>query len=396
MSATGDPRESVGDGVRRRLNDSAVAGPRSRRHLPTPALVLDVEVLDANIDRMATVAADARVDLRPHAKSHKSAFVARRQLEAGATGLACAKLSEAEALVEGLARDGYDHRVSVLLTSPTVGDAAARRAADLARRCDLIVAVDHPDGVEELARAVAHEDTRCAVLCDVDVGLGRTGVLDAAGALAVAERVTRHRTLDFLGVQGYGGHLQHLAGRDARRAATLEATARLRHVVLALGDAGFPVEVISGGGTGTALLDAEIGLLTELQPGSYVFMDREYADALGEDPEGRFGQSLTIETTVVSANQAGFVTVDAGLKSMATDAGSARVLWPSSAREYHFFGDEHGLVTCDPHAPLRRGDRVALVPPHCDPTVDRYDQVWLVRGGDVIGVAEVTARGCSQ
>ena len=212
----------------------------------------------------------------------------------------------------------------------------------------------------------------------------------------MAERAAAHDALDFVGVQGYGGHLQHIEGRDARRAATATATDRLARVVDALVDAGFGVEVITGGGTGTAGLDADLGLFTELQAGSYVFMDREYADALGEDPEGQFAQSLTIETTVVSANHDGHVTVDAGLKSMATDAGTPRVRWPRGAGDYHFFGDEHGLVVVDPSHPLRRGDRVGLVPPHCDPTVDRYDQVWLVRGDELVGVAEVTARGCSQ
>jgi len=163
----------------------------------------------------------------------------------------------------------------------------------------------------------------------------------------------------------------------------------------ALAVAGLPAQIVTGGGTGTAGLDLEIGRLNELQPGSYVFMDREYTDALGEDPEGRFHQSLTIETAVVSANQQGFATVDAGLKSMATDAGPPGVRG-FDAGAYRFFGDEHGLVTCDPRHPLTRGQRLVLVPPHCDPTVDRYDVVWLVRGDEVIGVAEVTARGCAQ
>jgi D-serine deaminase-like pyridoxal phosphate-dependent protein len=352
--------------------------------------------LDQNIRRMAELARVEGVGLRPHVKSHKSAFVARRQLDAGATGLACAKLSEAEALVAGLARDGHDRRVSILLTSPLVGPDAAHRAADLARRCDLLVAVDHPDGVDELARAVATEGTGATVICDVDVGLARTGVVDETHALAVAERALAADGLDFGGVQGYGGHLQHIAGRAERRDANLAAMQRLDRIVDALVAAGLLVALVTGGGTGTAGLDLEAGRLNELQPGSYVFMDREYADALGDDPEGRYEQSLTIETTVVSANQDGFVTVDAGLKSMATDAGAPRVLWPEGGGDYHFFGDEHGLVTHDPAHPLRRGQRVALVPPHCDPTVDRYDHLWLVRGDSVIGLAEVTARGCSQ
>jgi 3-hydroxy-D-aspartate aldolase len=386
----------VSDAMRRRLIDAVLASPYPRRAIPTPALILDVDLLDANIEAMASLAREARVDLRPHAKSHKSSFVARRQLEAGATGVACAKLSEAEALVAGLRADGYDRRCAVLLTSPLAGAALARRAADLARRCDLSVVADHPDGVDELAAACASAASTLTILCDVDVGLARTGVVGPSHALAVAERVSAAPALSFGGVQGYGGHLQHIAGRDERRAATVTASERLREVVDALSAAGYPVEVVTGGGTGTAGIDIELGLLTELQPGSYVFMDREYADALGADPEGAYAQSLTIEATVISANQDGFVTIDAGLKSMATDAGEPRVLWPASAGEYHFFGDEHGMVTCDPARGLSRGERVSLVPPHCDPTVDRYDHLWLVRDGELVGVAQLSARGCSQ
>ena len=151
----------------------------------------------------------------------------------------------------------------------------------------------------------------------------------------------------------------------------------------------------AGGGTGTLGLDLEIGVLNELQPGSYVFMDREYRDALGEDPEGRFAQSLTLVTTVISANHDGYVSVDAGLKAMATDAGAPSVLGHESAT-YQFFGDEQGMVTHPPDHQFRRGERLELVPPHCDPTVDRYDVIWLVHDDVIVDVIDVSARGRSQ
>ncbi len=370
--------------------------PGSRSLIPTPALLCDVDVLDRNIARMAEVCASAAVALRPHVKSHKSAFVARRQLEAGAVGLSCAKLAEAEVIVDRLIAVGYEPRVSVLLTSPMVGRASALRASALAERCDLIAVVDHLEGVDELAVAFETVDAQLSVLCDVDVGLGRTGVVGPEQALRVVERIQRSPSLRFAGVQGYGGHLQHIAGRQERRTATRESTRRLEVVVEALESRGFAVPLRTGGGTGTAAFDIEIGVLRELQPGSYVFMDREYRDALGDDPEGRFGQSLTIATTVISANQLDFVTVDAGLKSMATDAGSPLVVGHEGESTYVFFGDEHGLVTNGPGHAYRRGDRLDLVPPHCDPTVDRYDFMWLVRGDVVLAVADVDARGCSQ
>jgi D-serine deaminase-like pyridoxal phosphate-dependent protein len=367
----------------------------SRRLIATPALVCDLGMLLANIEAMASNARSAGVTLRPHVKSHKSAYVAKRQLDAGAVGLSFAKLGEAEAIVDRLRSDD-DLPISALLTSPLASRASAERAAALATRCDLIVAVDHPDGVDELEAAALAYDTTLSVLCDVDVGPGRTGVVGVAEALAVAERVTVATQLRFRGVQGYGGHLQHIAGREHRRAATIESTTRLRLVIDALEAAGFNVPIRSGAGTGTFGLDIEIGVLNELQPGSYVFMDRQYRDALGDDPEGRFAQSLTVVTTVLSANHGGYVTVDAGLKSMATEAGSPVVVGHENTTAYQFFGDEHGKVSNPPQHSFRRGERLELVPPHCDPTVDRYDLIWLVHDDVIVDVMDVTARGRSQ
>jgi D-serine deaminase-like pyridoxal phosphate-dependent protein len=368
----------------------------SRRLIPTPALVCDLSMLLSNIERMAERARDAGVALRPHVKSHKSAYVAKQQLEAGAVGLSFAKLGEAEVVVEHLRNEEGHSAISALLTSPLVGRHSAERAAALATQCDLLVVIDHCDGVDELEAAAVAADTSISVLCDVDVGLGRTGVTGPREALAVAERVNVATRLQFRGVQGYGGHLQHIAGREHRREATIASTKRLGLVVDALESAGFNVAIRSGGGTGTMGLDVEIGVLNELQTGSYVFMDREYRDALGEDPEGRFAQSLTLITTVISANHEGYVTVDAGLKAMATDAGVPLVVGHQRTATYSFFGDEQGMVTCAPDHPFRRGERLELVPPHCDPTVDRYDVIWLVHDDVILDVLEVTARGRSQ
>jgi len=367
----------------------------SRRLLTTPALVCDHDLLIENVARMATITALASVALRPHVKSHKSAYIARLQLEAGATGLAFAKLSEAEAVIARLGDDGFPTRVSALLTSPLVGDALARRAVRLSHHCDLTVVVDHLDGVDELTSAAQEANATLSVLCDVDVGLARTGVTGASEALRVVERIKASGRLRFDGVQGYGGHLQHVPGREERRHATKASTDRLRSVVQVLESEGHPVTLCTGGGTGTSQIDIELGLLSELQCGSYVFMDREYRDALGDDVEGRFAQSLLIETTVISDLRETFVTADAGLKAMATDADTPLVLGHDEVN-YRFFGDEHGLVTRGFQNSFRRGDRLLLVPPHCDPTVDKYDLIWLVRGDVVVGVADVVARGCSQ
>ncbi len=377
---------------------SALGRPGSRGLLATPALVCDVDVLESNLTTMAARAAAAEMDLRPHAKTHKSAYVAGRQLAHGAVGIACASVSEADALVTRLDADTRWGPVSVLVTSPVVGPGVAARVADLAPRCDLLVVADHPDGVDELAAALDAMAPGAAlgVVCDVDVGMGRTGVTGPDAALAVVERIARHPRLRFAGVQGYAGHAQHLAGPTERADATRASDARLVAVVTALEAAGHPVSLRTGGGTGTSAPDLASGVLGELQAGSYAFMDREYAEALAGDPDTVFTSSLTVDTTVVSDNQPGFVTVDAGLKAMATDAGPPAVVGRPDGVVYHFFGDEHGLVTRGTTDGFRRGDRLQLVPPHCDPTVDRYDVLWLVRGDTVWGVADVDARGCSQ
>lgn len=365
--------------------------PGSRELLATPALECDLDRLDANIAAMSTRANAGGVQLRPHLKSHKSAFVARRQLRAGASGLSFAKLSEAEAVMAHL-EDG--ERISVLLTSPLVGAELTTRARALAQNCDLVVVVDAVAGVDELSSAFGTEGPPLTVLCDVDVGQGRTGVVGVDHARRVVERILS-KGLPFGGVQGYAGHVQHVKGRDERRAMTIATSERLAQVIDALEADGVSVELRTGGGTGTFGIDVELGVLNELQCGSYVFMDRQYRDALGDDDEGRFDQSLFLATTVISSNHQGHVTTDAGFKSMATDAGAPSVWGHEATATHGFFGDEQGLLA-DTGSTWARGDRLRLVPPHCDPTVNLYDVIWLVRDDVVLDYFEVNGRGCSQ
>jgi D-serine deaminase-like pyridoxal phosphate-dependent protein len=184
-------------------------------------------------------------------------------------------------------------------------------------------------------------------------------------------------------VQGYAGHVQHLSGLDARRQATAKSTARLRAAVDALRAEGAQVEVITGGGTGTVTADIDEGLFTELQPGSYVFMDREYGDALGDDEDGRFETSFFVQSSVISANAPAFVTLDAGLKAFATDAGVPVAAGRWAGATYFYFGDEQGGLMRLPDQPITLGDRVELTAPHIDPTVDRYERLHLCRGDEV-------------
>jgi D-serine deaminase-like pyridoxal phosphate-dependent protein len=367
----------------------------SRHAIATPALVCDLALLQENIERMALETRAAGVALRPHVKSHKSTFIVTRQIAAGASGISCAKIGEAEAIIRNLGDDDLDGPLSVLLTSPFVGHQSAQRVAALAAHCHVITVVDHVDGVDELERAACEANVVIEVLCDVDVGLHRTGVPGPDEAVEVARRIDNAPHLRFGGVQGYAGHLQHVVGREHRRAAVIAATQQLRDVIDAIEASGFDVTLRTGGGTGTSSLDIEVGVLNELQPGSYVFMDRQYRDALGDDREGRYHQSLTLLTTVISSNHDGFVTVDAGWKAMATDAGVPSVLGHDAAT-FAFFGDEHGRVTNGDGPAFQRGERLELLPPHCDTTIDRYEVIWLVHDDVVVDVIEVVARGRSQ
>jgi 3-hydroxy-D-aspartate aldolase len=255
------------------LHAALIGQPGSRALLNTPALVLDAAALQRNIATMAGLTAQAGVALRPHAKMHKSAEVARLQIAAGAVGLCCAKLGEAEALA---AAGGVD---SILITSPVVTLPAIERLARLHTAMpDLAVVVDHPDNARALAGAVADSQKPLPVLIDVDPGIHRTGVTSAEAAVALAQTIADCPSLTLRGVQFYCGMQQHTAGFAERSAQIAERMAYLRTVLTALAEAGHPASVVTGGGTGTHAIDFEMGVLTELQAGSYAMMDRQYRD----------------------------------------------------------------------------------------------------------------------
>jgi len=362
--------------------------PGSAHLIPTPAAVLDLDAFDRNVAKMAGRAAQAGLALRPHAKSHKCAALVRRQIEAGAVGVCCAKLAEAEAL----AAAGIGQ---ILVTSPIAGAANAARAARLAADLpDFRIVLDHPDAATELGAAAQGP---IQVVIDIDVGMGRTGCHDADQAAAVARAVLAQPNLRLLGVQGYGGSWQHIEGANARAAAAAEGMTKLQAAAAAIRAAGGTVDVVTGGGTGTFAADAAQGVLNEVQPGSYAFMDKEYRDALKSDPDGAFEQAATIVTTVISANHPKWVTLDAGLKAFSTEGPMPQPLTPKfAASTYRFFGDEHGMITRPPGESAVRGERLALAPGHIDPTLDRYDLMHLVHGDVLVDIVRLEARGASQ
>ena len=377
----------------RELHAHLIGQQGGRRSLNTPALVIDLDALDRNIAKMAAFASERGLALRPHAKTHKSADIAKRQIAAGAVGVCCAKLGEAEALAD----EGID---AILITSPVVSAPAMDRLIRLnARMADLRVVVDNPDNVAALAAGAEAAGQKLRVLIDIDPGIHRTGVASPQAAVEIARRISASPSLVYLGVQYYCGREQHIEGYRERRAAVEERIAYLRTVIDALSAAGLAPEVITGGGTGTHLIDAELGVLNELQAGSYIFMDRQYNDC---DLNGEglaavlYETSLQIDARVVSTNTDGLATIDAGFKAMAADGGPPVVLSGAPAgAAFHFMGDEHGLLITGPAA-LKIGDIVTLAAPHCDPTVNLYDFLHVARGDTLIDIWPVHGRGRSR
>ena len=364
-----------------------VAG--SRERLVTPALVLDLDILEANIARMAAHCRSAGIALRPHAKTHKSVRIARLQIEAGAIGLCCATIGEAEIMVRAGIR-------GVLVTSPVVQPENIERLVRLRPQADgLMCVVDDAANVRAIAERVHAHSTSLALLVDVDVGLGRTGASTANDVVALAEQIRGTPGLSFEGVQGYAGHLQHIEGFAARSGLAEDGAARLAEVVRALAARGMTPRIVTGGGTGTHDIDPRSHVFTELQAGSYTVMDVEYADIGWNTGTAAFRNALFVRTTVISRNAPGMVTTDAGLKRFATDGPKPRIARgaPEGA-VYALTGDEHGCVVfTDASQTLPLGAALECIVPHCDPTVNLYDHFHCVRGDTLVDLWPVDARG---
>jgi D-serine deaminase-like pyridoxal phosphate-dependent protein len=376
-----------------RLHGHLIGQQGSRRSLNTPALVLDLEMLDRNIAEMAAFAKAHKVNLRPHSKTHKSADIAKRQIAAGALGVCCAKLGEAEALAEA----GVEN---LHITSPVVTPQAIGRLITLNDKAkDVMVVVDHPANAEALAAAAAKGGKPLTVIVDIDPGIHRTGVATPDGVVELVKKVTKLKGLRYAGVQFYCGSHQHILSFRERKEKIEERTEYLKGILAKLEAAGLKPGIITGSGTGTHYIDANLGVFTELQVGSYVFMDHDYnvCDLRGLD-RPTFEQALQIDARVVSANTPGIATVDAGLKAMATEKGPPMIL-KGAAKDSttRFMGDEHlGVFAPDGKAAPALGEQVILTPPHCDPTVNLYESYHVVKGDTLVDIWPVTARGRSR
>jgi len=363
--------------------------------IDTPSLVLDLDTFSRNVDRMQAAADHAGVKLRPHAKAHKCPDISLVQIARGAVGICCQKVSEAVPFVRAGVRD-------IHISNEVAGPVKAALAAELARHGRISVCVDDVAQVNALAVATQTAGTQLDVFVEINVGQGRCGVADGAAVLALVERIHAHPQLTMRGLQAYHGGIQHLRGWHERRDGAARAADRTGAVIAQLEAAGVACEVVTGGGSGSVEFDLASGVYTEIQPGSYVFMDADYgantyAGAL------RFEHSLFIATAVMSVAARDRVVVDAGLKSMAVDSGLPWI-WDDGAAsatlDYVAANDEHGIVmpksgtSTGGLPPL--GSRMMLVPGHCDTTLNLYDELVGVRGGVVECVWPVAARGLSR
>jgi D-serine deaminase-like pyridoxal phosphate-dependent protein len=349
--------------------------------LPTPCLVLDLDRFESNVETMARFIEGHPVALRPHAKTHKCVEVARRQLARGAVGISVATIAEAEVMAAAGIR-------GLLITSEMVGEPKVSRLIHLiSDHPDTMTVVDDPENVRELQSAAQKAGIRLTVLIDLDIGQNRTGTQPGEPALLLAEEISRGRNLMLKGICAYAGHAAHVAGFQERQAASKRALERAVETHDLLRRKGHSVEILSGGSSGTYNIDPLIEGVTEIQAGSYVFMDVEYR-RIHRD----FEPALSVLATVIHRSREKTI-VDAGLKAFATDRAFGPEPLDVKGVTYAFAGDEHGSLTLEnPDREVRLGEKLRFIPPHCDPNVNLYDRIYCARGENVEGFWPIMQR----
>jgi D-serine deaminase-like pyridoxal phosphate-dependent protein len=354
--------------------------------LDTPSMIVDLDLMESNISKLMSQLLPTGISIRPHLKTTKSAVLARKLVDAGAKGGCVAKLSEAEVMCNL----GF---TDLLITCEVIGPAKVRRLVELFKRVrTLRIVVDSEVGAKAIEDALAESgvDEPIMTLIDLDVGLHRTGIQPGEPVLRLARYLKSCKHLKLIGVQGYEGHLQHVHGREERKNACLESMTILTQTAEALLQDGHNIEVVTTGGTGTAEFCVTVPGVTEVQPGSFLFMDTDYRNAVGSF----YSNSLTILSTVLSKQGPKCVTIDAGLKSLTTDSGLAECKTPGYI--YGVLGDEHGSLSWTDASDLNVGDRVEMIPSHIDPTINLHDVYYAHRKGVIEEIWAVDGRGKVQ
>lgn len=353
-------------------------------HIDTPALLLDADALEANLRFMASFFARRPCKLRPHFKSHKCTAIARLQMKAGAVGITCAKLGEAEAVADAGIRN-------ILIANQIVGPLKIRRLIELCRRADPMVAVDSPDNVQMLSEQALAGGVSVGVLVEVDVGMERCGVAPGPPALDLARRVASSAGLRFEGLQGYEGHCVDLRDEAERVEKTRQSLKLLVETRRLIERSGLRVNIVSGGGTGTYTLTGDCEGVDEVQAGSYAAMDWWYGDIRPE-----FKQAMSILATVISRPNPGLAIIDVGRKGVGAEWGAPRVKKLPGSQVVSYGSEEHMKIGVPRDAKLQIGDRLEIIPSHGCTTSNLYPQFVVHRDGRVTDTWPIEGRGRLQ
>lgn len=353
--------------------------------IDTPCLIVDMDLVDKNLNILFSKFRARKINVRPHLKTVKSPEFAKLLLAAGSIGVCVAKVSEAEVMADAGIED-------ILITTEIIGPAKLERLTKLiSKHPEVKVVVDSIPGVDAMQKAASEAGIKLNVLIELNVGQNRAGVEPGQPALNLANEIAKNNNLNLIGVQGYEGHLQLLTDESERKRLCSEAMGKLMSTVSLLQENGHPIPVITTGGTGTSEYCADAGA-TELQPGSFIFMDGAYNRAIGN----RYANALTLVSTVISKPTENRCVIDAGFKSLSTDSGNAE-LKALPGITYRPAGDEHGILeSTTASLSLNIGDRVELIPSHIDTTVNLHDYYYCHRGGKIENIWRLAARGKVQ
>lgn len=350
------------------------------QNIPTPALIVDKTIFDKNALAMKELLKNSKLKLRPHYKSHKCADIARMQVEGGAVGLTCAKLDEAIDLIDS----GIEN---VLIANQIVDPSKIAKLAYLAKCCKLAVCVDNEQNAVAISNACKLAGSTVYLLIEYEVGMERCGIANKEDILALAKVIKGLDNVEFEGIQAYAGHISHVESLEDRRLAIKENYAKISELIGYLSKNGIEVKTLSGGSTGTSVIKAKEGLYTELQAGSYLFMDSTYSEL-----NLPFENSLFILSTVVSVN-GNIAVVDAGVKSCGVDQGMPKCVGFETKK---IVASEEHFQLHFPSKKLKVGDKVLLIPGHCCSTVNLHDKIYFVKDDKALYRVPITARGCSK
>ena len=346
--------------------------------ISTPALIVDKPTFESNAEQMTRLLEGSTLRLRPHFKSHKCAWIAHEQIRRGAVGMTCAKLDEAIDLADSGIED-------ILIANQITDKQKISRMAHLANACHLTVCVDDRQNIADIEAAAALAGSRVYCLIEYEIGMNRCGVSTKEEVAALAEYIRQCPHLSFEGIQAYAGHISHVVSISERESATAANTQKIKELLDYLRAKQIPVKILSGGSTGTSVIKVTENLYTELQAGSYLFMDATYRDL-----NLPFRSSLYVLTTVVSVNDR-LAVVDAGVKSCGVDQGMPI---PVGFDVSEVVASEEHFQLHNPTKQLSVGDKVLLIPAHCCSTVNLHDRIYLVENDTVVDRITVTARGC--